>query len=122
MKVECQFKKCLNTFDYKSNKKYCSRRCKQRAKDLRNPERRSRLQEYIEENFSYQKFKKDICESCNFKPVDKCQLDVDHIDGNHNNNDESNLQTLCANCHRLKTFNLQKFKESVLIFQKRKRE
>ena len=33
-----------------------------------------------------------------------CQLDVDHIDGNHNNDEEVNLQTLCANCHRLKTY------------------
>jgi 5-methylcytosine-specific restriction endonuclease McrA len=32
-----------------------------------------------------------------------CQLDVDHIDGDHDNNDPENLQTLCANCHRLKT-------------------
>ena len=35
--------------------------------------------------------------------VHASQLDIDHIDGNHSNNDESNLQTLCANCHRLKT-------------------
>ena len=48
--------------------------------------------------------KKDICEQCGFIPVNKCQLDVDHIDGNKKNNDLSNLQTLCANCHRLKTF------------------
>jgi len=33
-----------------------------------------------------------------------CQLDVDHKDGDRKNNLESNLQTLCANCHRLKTF------------------
>lgn len=39
-----------------------------------------------------------LCVDCN-----KCQLDVDHIDGNHDNNDISNLKTLCANCHRLKT-------------------
>lgn len=26
------------------------------------------------------------------------------IDGNHKNDAPSNLQTLCANCHRLKTF------------------
>jgi 5-methylcytosine-specific restriction endonuclease McrA len=40
---------------------------------------------------------------CGFVPVHSCQLDVDHIDGNRNNNDLANLQTLCANCHRLKT-------------------
>lgn len=30
-------------------------------------------------------------------------LQVDHIDGNHTNNCESNLQTLCGNCHKVKT-------------------
>ncbi len=43
------------------------------------------------------------CIKCGFVPEDICQLDVDHIDGNHQNNDPTNLQTLCANCHRLKT-------------------
>lgn len=47
--------------------------------------------------------KKDKCEKCGFVPEDWCQLDVDHIDANKLNNDPSNLQTLCANCHRLKT-------------------
>lgn len=49
-------------------------------------------------------YKKDHCELCGFIPVNEVQLDVDHIDGNKENNSESNLQTLCANCHRLKTF------------------
>ena len=52
---------------------------------------------------SYRKHKKKQCEKCGFIPKNKCQLDVDHIDGNHSNNDIDNLQTLCANCHRLKT-------------------
>jgi 5-methylcytosine-specific restriction endonuclease McrA len=52
----------------------------------------------------YRKHKKDVCKSCGFVPEHPIQLDVDHIDGNHSNNDESNLQTLCANCHRLKTY------------------
>lgn len=52
----------------------------------------------------YRKHKKDRCESCGFIPVNLVQLDVDHIDGNNKNNNPSNLQTLCANCHRLKTF------------------
>jgi len=30
-------------------------------------------------------------------------LDVDHIDGNHDNNDPQNLQTLCKTCHYVKT-------------------
>ena len=51
----------------------------------------------------YRVHKKAYCESCAFIAIHPCQLDVDHIDGNHFNNDESNLMTLCANCHRLKT-------------------
>lgn len=43
------------------------------------------------------------CSMCAFIPVEACQMDWDHIDGNHQNNDPSNLQLLCANCHRLKT-------------------
>lgn len=41
---------------------------------------------------------------CGFIPKHRVQLDVDHIDGNHNNDDPGNLQTICANCHRLKTY------------------
>ena len=51
----------------------------------------------------YRKHKKDYCEACGFVAEYAIQLDVDHIDGNSDNNDPSNLQTLCANCHRLKT-------------------
>lgn len=54
--------------------------------------------------FPYRKYKKDYCESCGFIPQYQVQLDVDHKDGNNKNNSVDNLQTLCANCHRLKTF------------------
>ena len=47
--------------------------------------------------------KKDFCEQCLMRPESKCQFDVDHINGNHSDNSISNLMTLCANCHRLKT-------------------
>lgn len=43
------------------------------------------------------------CDYCGFEPLHPGQLDVDHIDGNHHNHEMSNLQLLCANCHRLKT-------------------
>ena len=51
----------------------------------------------------YRTHKKDHCESCGFIAEHPVQLDVDHIDGNHLNDDPCNLMTLCANCHRLKT-------------------
>jgi hypothetical protein len=55
-------------------------------------------------SYPYRIYKKDKCEHCGFVPVHLSQLDVDHMDGNKNNNNLSNLQTLCANCHRLKTY------------------
>lgn len=54
--------------------------------------------------------KGNCCTSCGFIAVNACQLDIDHIDGNHNNNDPNNLQILCANCHRLKTWKNQDWK------------
>jgi len=55
-------------------------------------------------NRPWAKHKKNYCEQCGFKAKHRVQLDVDHIDGNNANNDPSNYQTLCANCHRLKTY------------------
>lgn len=43
---------------------------------------------------------KTACEACGFVPLVIAQLDVHHVDGDNTNNDPSNLQTLCANCHR----------------------
>lgn len=57
-----------------------------------------------EKAFEYRNYKGLICEVCGFVPQHSCQLDVDHINGDHSDNREENLQTLCANCHRLKTF------------------
>ena len=38
------------------------------------------------------------------------QLEVDHIDGNPSNNDESNCQTLCGCCHTYKTMMNEDYK------------
>ncbi|QHZ60024.1 hypothetical protein PJKIFABJ_00088 [Pseudomonas phage PE09] len=72
----------------RKDKVFCRRLCKQATKG----------------KDKYKLYKGDSCECCGFVAIHKVQLDVDHIDGNHFNNDPSNLQTLCANCHRLKTF------------------
>lgn len=47
--------------------------------------------------------KETSCNSCGFVAAHSCQLDIDHIDGDRTNNSHENLQTLCSNCHRLKT-------------------
>jgi hypothetical protein len=43
----------------------------------------------------------DKCERCGFVAVVVDQLDVHHKDGNRKHNRPANLETLCANCHRL---------------------
>ena len=55
------------------------------------------------------------CSMCGFKAKNKIQLDVDHIDGNHTNNHESNLQVICANCHRLKTYENKDWENKILV-------
>lgn len=51
----------------------------------------------------YNKNKKLVCSICGFQAQHPAQMDIDHIDGDHRNNDPENLQEICANCHRLKT-------------------
>lgn len=46
-----------------------------------------------------------ICGKCGFKAKHKCQIDVHHIDSDNKNNNRDNLTFLCANCHRLETYN-----------------
>jgi hypothetical protein len=85
----------------RKDKKYCGENCQKSASRKRQPgwvdKRRPR-------SFSYKDHKGLICECCGFVAVNKCQLDVDHINGDHSDNSIENLQTLCSNCHRLKTW------------------
>lgn len=68
--------------------------------------------DYLNSKHRYRQFRKDYCENidgrldgnpCTTTIILLAQLDVDHIDGNPDNNDESNLQTLCKCCHTYKT-------------------
>ena len=89
VKIKPRYKKTKKgLMSYRCKKKYLKMEYKRRSKRYR----------------PHTKNKKDYCEKCGFVAIHKSQLDVDHIDGNRLNNNQSNLQTLCANCHRLKTY------------------
>lgn len=83
------------------------------------------ITEYKNSIHPYLRYRKDYCENvdgrlgfvCTFTAPTPQQLEatgldstfrgwlqVDHKDGNHTNNDPSNLQTLCACCHNVKTY------------------
>ena len=85
--VKCKNDLCKEEFPYRSNKMFCSRKCKGLNR----------------RNKTYKLAKKDTCNNCGLKPEYDIVLDVDHIDGDKTNNSLENLQTLCANCHRVKT-------------------
>ncbi len=53
--------------------------------------------------YGYKRFKSTICDICRFVAVHPCQMDVHHRNGDHYDDRRCNLQTLCANCHRLVT-------------------
>ena len=66
--------------------------------------------EYTNTLHPYRKHRKKYCENidgrlgytCTTTIVHDVQLDTDHKDGNHLNNDPENLQTLCKCCHSYK--------------------
>lgn len=49
----------------------------------------------------YRQYVESTCSRCGFVAEHICQMDVHHKDHNHENDDPTNLVTLCANCHRL---------------------
>lgn len=79
-------------------------------KGMAHTEQRKPIQEYLQSNTSNSSkrkrlvsegIKEDKCEICQLsewmgKPI---PLELHHIDFNHYNNDISNLQILCSNCH-----------------------
>lgn len=71
---------------------------------------------YNMKNGKWLNHRKDFCENVDGRLGFTCtstiliseQLEVDHKDGDKANNTPENLQTLCACCHRVKTYNDRK--------------
>lgn len=72
---------------------------------LRNGERVWKCRVVWQRNnqLEHRKHVQDVCGMCGFQG-ELCQMDINHIDGDFTNNESSNLETLCANCHRLVTY------------------
>lgn len=72
--------------------------------------------EYQKSIHPYHKYRKNYCQNakgkykgwlgvpCNITEYPEMFLHVDHLDGNHDNNDPDNLMTLCPTCHGVKTW------------------
>lgn len=54
-----------------------------------------------DEKLEVRKRQHGVCKKCNNPPP---RWQYDHIDGDHSNNDLSNCQGLCPNCHDVKTY------------------
>lgn len=91
----------------RKDKKFCKKTCYKNWGKVHlghsRGDRKNQIKRANLKRRSYVQHKDIICIECGFIPKHLCQLDVHHIDGNHENNVPANLQTLCANCHRLKT-------------------
>lgn len=83
----------------KSGLYFCSRKCKDTAQKSMieiMPSHYGTGQDYRSKAFSHYF---PICNRCGFTNI--LALEVHHVDHNRENNDISNLEILCANCHSI---------------------
>lgn len=90
---------CKKQFKRHNNKikkfNFCSRQCKEFCQSYKSKDNSIKPSHY--KNKSYNIFKKTICYDCG--ETKNYLLICHHIDGNRLNNNESNIETVCANCH-----------------------
>lgn len=96
------------------NAKYCSVKCQKayekaqfliRWKDGTEQGKKGKfgistiIREYLFQKYNHQ------CAKCGWNRINpatgKCPLEINHIDGNWENNLETNLELICPNCHAL---------------------
>lgn len=107
--IECTCDHCGTKFlkarsktkNSKSGKLFCSRLCKDTAQtymtEIQPDHYGSGEHSYREKAF---RVYLPVCSICNYSNIDA--LEVHHKDRDRKNNDLSNLEILCANCHTLK--------------------
>ena len=100
---------CGNLLTKKSGKKYCSNRCQGRLKqELINqqilngePVRHQQIRRYLIEQHGAK------CMLCGWAKENivtkKVPIELDHIDGDSENNKLSNVRLLCPNCHSVQS-------------------
>lgn len=109
----CCGKEIIDKTNHK--RKYCSNKCQQQQEYI------DWINEYKKDNsiaqssswgqippqlrrYIFEKFNNKCCK-CGWNKINpytkRLPLEVDHIDGNSENNSENNLQLLCLNCHSL---------------------
>ena len=109
-KYKTRISNCLNCnnkiqYGFSSTGKFCDNKCQgehtYKKRTLPNiekgiPVQRPMMAKYLKNRDGYQ------CSECKIKKWRNQDiiLDIDHIDGNKNNNFPSNWRFLCPNCHR----------------------
>lgn len=101
--------KCLNCgVDILKNRKYCSNKCQliYQTNLIFNKIELGDLDQYEEQYKKYliSKFG-NKCMECGWNKINpttgKVPIQLEHVDGNSDNNSLSNLKLLCPNCHSL---------------------
>jgi 5-methylcytosine-specific restriction endonuclease McrA len=105
----CVFCSKSNDWNYKSTNKYCSHSCSRAGwyRDVTLPlilegktspkKLKGAVTKFLTDRDGYK------CSKCNLTDWhgEQMILDIDHIDGNNENNLPSNWRFLCPNCHRM---------------------